>query len=277
MQSPPKLFDTDALAMHRRRAELGAQDDWFLHDYAIDVVQERLQEVNRTFTDTAIVGWQGAQWNEKLGLSAAVVPDNETLDLAQNSCDLIIHALSLHWSNDPVGQLVQMRRALRPDGLMIAVMFGGQTLQELRIAFAQAESRVLGGISPHITPMGEIRDLGGLLQRAGYALPVADSMDVNLSYQSPLQLMHELRNMGETNVLEQRQKRMMRRDVLAAMLDEYQSAFSTPDGRVNATMEFVFLTGWAHSDTQQKPLRPGSAQSRLAQALGVAERNLDND
>ncbi|PIB26540.1 SAM-dependent methyltransferase [Amylibacter kogurei] len=277
MQSPPKIFDTEALAMHRQRATCGDQGDWFLHDYAIDVVQERLQEVNRTFTDPTIIGWQGAQWNKKLGLSATVIPDTDTLDLMPNSCDLIIHALSLHWSNDPVGQLVQMNRALRPDGLMIAVMFGGQTLQELRIAFAQAESRVLGGISPHIAPMGEIRDLGGLLQRAGYALPVADAIDVNLSYQTPMHLMRELRGMGETNALMQRQKSPMRRDVLSAMIDEYQSTFATPDGRVNATMEFVFLTGWAPSDTQQKPLRPGSAQSRLAQALGVAERDLESE
>lgn len=197
--------------------------------------------------------------------------DQDTLDLKQNSYDLIIHALSLHWANDPVGQLIQMRRALRPDGLMIAVMFGGQSLHELRFAFIQAETAILTGIRPHVSPMGEIRELGALLQRAGYGLPVADSILQNVTYKSALHLMKELRAMGETNILSQRQKTFLRRDVLDRVNKEYHSIYSTSDGRIKATVEFIFLTGWAPSDTQQKPLRPGSAHSRLADALGVSE------
>jgi len=181
----------------------------------------------------------------------------------------------LHWTNDPVGQLVQMRHALQPDGLMIAVMFGGQTLQELRIAFAEAEARVEGGISPRIAPMGEIRDLGGLLQRAGYALPVADSITLNVEYDTPIHLMNDLRNMGETNSLYER-RRVLKRETLAMAAEIYSSNYTKTSGRIGATFEFVFLTGWAPSDDQQKPLRPGSAQQSLADALGTTEYNSEN-
>ena len=271
MQQPPKLFDLDALAAHRARADNAGADIWFLHDRAIDIVSEKLKDVNRSFTDIAIVGPRAAEWAKKLGLLANCVIDAERLDLEQAKYDLIIHAMSLHWANDPVGQLIQMRRALRPDGMMIAALFGGETLHELRIAFSQAESAVMDGISPRVIPMGEIRELGGLLQRAGYALPVADNDLFTVSYETVLHLMNELRMMGESNAMIARIKTSMTKELLQAVAAKYTALFPSDEDRITATFELVFLTGWAPSDDQQKPLRPGSAKTRLSDALGVPE------
>jgi len=267
MSMPPILFDHDALAKRRNRANGTA---WFLHDRAIDMIHERISEVNRQFTKIAIVGFRAAEWADALNLNATCVSDTDTLDLGENSFDLIIHAMGLHWANDPIGQLVQMRRALQPDGLMIAVSFGGQTLSELRIAFAQAETDIMGGMSPRIAPMGEIRDLGGLLQRAGLALPVADNQSLNVTYETPIALMHDLRAMGETNIMTARHKTPMSRALLNGMHAQYQNHF-TEDGRIYATFDLIFLTGWAPSADQQQPLKPGSAKTRLADALGTLE------
>ena len=273
MQQPPSLFDRAALDAHRARSAGRDTEAWFLHEQAASLVSERLEEVNRTFTEIAVVGWRPEIWG-RLGTGVRHIADDELLDLTEASCDLIVHAMALHWANDPVGQLVQMRRALKPDGLMIATFFGGQTLHQLRIALAEAESSVAGGLSPRVAPMGDIRDLGGLLQRAGFALPVADHVEFNVSYQTPLHLMHDLRAMGETNALTGRRRAALRRDVLAAALEAYRTHFADhddDDGRVMATFDLIFLTGWAPSADQQKPLRPGSAQASLAEALGTVE------
>ena len=272
MQNPAKLFDTNALSLHRARARHSGNAAWFLHEFAADRVHERLEDINRSFTKPAFVGWNADVWHNTLGLKWATAPDTEIIDLNETSHDLIINGLTLHWANDPVGQLAQMRRALRPDGLMIAALFGGQTLNELRTAFAEAETRVEGGISPRVAPMAEIRDLGALLQRAGFALPVADSITLNVEYDTPVHLMNDLRNMGETNALDNRRK-TLRRETLAVASDIYSSHFQKDSGRIEATFELVFLTGWAPSANQQKPLRPGTAQQRLATALGTTEQN----
>lgn len=248
-----------------------------MHDQAIDVIHERLSEVNRRFTNVAIVGFRAQEWAKALNVSASVFADQDALGLPEQSFDLIIHAMGLHWANDPVGQLIQMQRALQPDGMMIATCFGGQTLSELRIAFAQAETSVLGGLSPRIAPMGEIRDLGGLLQRAGFALPVADNIALNVSYENPIKLMHDLRAMGETNVMANRMKRPISRPLLSKVINQYFENFSDTDNRVQATFDLIFLTGWAPSADQQKPLRPGSAKTRLADALGTLENNFEKD
>ena len=270
MQSPPNLFDRQLLTERRARAAgFGTQGD-FLHSELADQMSERLKEVNKTFTDVAIVGPRAGLWAEILG-NAKLVADDEVLDLAESSYDLVVHGLALHWANDPVGQLVQMRRALRPDGLLIAAMFGGQTLHELRSSLAEAETEIEGGLSPRVAPMGEIRDLGGLIQRAGLALPVADSVLLNVTYETPLHLMRDLQAMGETNVMVARRKTPMRRATLLRAMEIYAQNFSEA-GRISATFEVVFLTGWAPSENQQKPLRPGSAQARLADALGVPEQ-----
>ena len=276
MPIPPALFDADLLARRRARAaRLGGAD--FLHEAVAAEVAERLREVNRTFRAPAVVGPRAALWAGILadeGLPAArAVPDAEVLDLVEGAHDLVVHALGLHWANDPVGQLVQARRALRPDGLMIAALFGGETLHELRRALAEAEVATTGGLSPRVAPMGEIRDLGGLLQRAGLAMPVADSRRFDVTYPTPVALMRELRTMGETNVMRDRERRPMTRAMLAETLARYDARFGLADGRVPATFDVIFLTGWAPAEDQPKPLRPGSAAARLADALGAEERS----
>ncbi len=269
MQTPSILFDTNLLAQRRARAALLPAAD-FLHHEIADQVQERLQEVNKSFADRIVIGPQPDIWAKTL--DARPVPFADTLALAPQSADLIVHALGLHWANDPVGQLVQARNALRPDGLLIASLFAGQTLHELRAAFADAEIKTTGGLSPRVAPMGEIRDLGGLIQRAGLALPVADSMRLTVTYDHPLTLMRELRAMGESNIMTARRRTPLRRDTLSWVCEVYQTRFGLPNGRIPATFEIVFLTGWAPSANQQKPLRPGSATSRLADALNTAEQ-----
>jgi SAM-dependent methyltransferase len=275
MQTAPALFDTDLLARRRARAGRGAGAD-FLHEAMAAEVSERLKEVNRTFTAPAVVGPRAALWAERLaegGLAPSqAVPDSEPLGLAEGAHDLLVHALALHWSNDPVGQLVQSRRALRPDGLFLGLLFGGETLAELRTVLAAAEVEVTGGLSPRVAPMGEIRDLGGLLQRAGFAMPVADSHRLTVTYATAFDLMRDLRAMGETNVLRDRLRRPTRRAVFLRAAELYAERFAGPDGRIPASFEIVVLTGWAPAPDQPKPLRPGSARMRLADALGVPER-----
>jgi len=270
MTTPPKLTDTIQLARNRRRA---TADAMFLQEDAAAEIKDRLKEVNRRFTKPAVVtGFPDIWENEFPG--ACIVPDDEVLDLAPGAHDLVIHGLCLHWANDPVGQLVQARRALKPDGLFLGVLFGGQTLCELRAALSEAEISLTGGLSPRILPMGEIRDLGGLLQRAGFALPVADSATRHVTYADAMALMRDLRAMGEANALDQRQKRPAPRRLFQQAARLYADTFGTSEGRIPATFETVFLTGWAPDDSQQKPLRPGSATTRLADALGTEETPL---
>ncbi len=268
MQTPPDLTDRDALARFRARVARMANPALFLHQEVAFEIQERLSLVNRRFTDPAVVTgfpqvWQGFE-------AARIVPDDDVLDLREGTHDLVIHALGLHWANDPVGQMVQARRALKPDGLFMAVLFGGQTLTELRAVLAEAEVAVTGGLSPRVAPMAEIRDAGALLQRAGFALPVADSVTQVVTYASALHLMRDLRAMGEVNALAARNRQPLRRGVLAEAMRLYEREFGD-GGRVRATFEMIFLTGWAPAADQPQPLRPGSATARLADALGTKE------
>ena len=267
-----KLTDTAALARQRSRASF---DALFLHEAAADEVEDRMAVVNKAFTKPAIVTGFPQFWSSRFP-TADLTADAETLALSPQSHDAVIHAMSLHWANDPVGQLIQCRRALRSDGLMLAVCLGGQTLHELRACLGQAEAEVTGGMSPRIAPMGELRDLGGLLQRAGFALPVADSLPLTVSYSDAWALMRDLRAMGETNALAQRLRKPTRRNVFERAATLYSAHFGEGTGRVTATFELIFLTGWAPDDSQPKPLRPGSAQQRLADALGTDETKLPN-
>ncbi|MEL7471078.1 MAG: methyltransferase domain-containing protein [Pseudomonadota bacterium] len=292
--SRPRLFDSARLATRRDRAERcgfqGRGD--FLHAEVATLLGERLGEVTRAFDNAAIVGSGGGlhhailaphiqdiqqvEWSERRAERAGVeaTPFSETLPFAEASLDLVVSMLEMHWLNDPVGHLIQLRRALRPDGLMIAALFGGETLNELRNALTQAEVDVTGGLSPRIAPMGEIRDLGGLLQRAGLTMPVADSERIRTSYPDIIALMRDLRAMGETNILTDRRRVPMRRDMLARAGAIYAEKHSLPDGRLSATFEVIFLTGWAPAPDQPVALRPGSAKARLADALSVEEHGL---
>jgi SAM-dependent methyltransferase len=248
----------------------------FLHEFAQDDLQERLLEVNRRFMKPALVTAFPAFWQAGFADTPTFEPA-ELLSLEPGTRDLVIHALALHWANDPLGQLIQCRRALRPDGLFLGVMFGGQTLNELRTALAEAEARITGGLSARVLPMGEIRDLGALMQRAGFALPVADSVTQTVLYPDLPALMADLRAMGETSALSARPRRFTRRKVLAEAEAIYRANFPAPDGRIAATFELIFLTGWAPHESQQQPLRPGSAKARLADALRVPEQPLKGD
>ncbi|BBU59169.1 SAM-dependent methyltransferase [Mameliella alba] len=270
MPNPPRLTDRHALTLHRARARAEAL---FLHEAARDDAQDRLAMVNKGFTDIAVITPFPQVWQPHFP-QATCIADTEVLDLDEGAHDLVIHALCLHWADDPVGQLIQCRRALRPDGLCLVLTLGGQTLHELRAALAQAETEVTGGLSPRVAPMGEIRDLGALLQRAGLALPVADSAPLTASYASPLHLMHELRAMGEGNALEGRLRHPTRRAVLLRAAEIYAREFTLPNGRVPATFEIITLTGWAPDASQPQPLRPGSAAQRLADALNTSETPL---
>jgi SAM-dependent methyltransferase len=264
------LTDRAALTRHRARAARLPDRALFLHEEAIAEVQERLAEVNRPFTDIAVVTAEPTLWQAALP-GARMIADAPVLDLDVGTQDLVIHALCLHWADDPLGQIIQCARALRPDGLFLAALFGGRTLHELRAALAEAEIAATGGLSPRVLPMGEIRDLGALLQRAGLALPVADTLTRAVSYRDALHLMADLRGMGETNALATRLRRLTARGVMAEAAARYAAAFGLPGGRVRATFEIVFLTGWAPHPDQQVPLRPGSARQRLADALGARE------
>ena len=260
------MTDRTALTRNRRRATVLLLQQLVVHE-----VEERLKEVNRTFTAPIVVTGFPQMWPEMPN-----VADDDVLNLPEQAHDLVIHALALHWANDPVGQLIQCRRALRPDGWLLALMFGGQTLHELRTCLAQAESDVTGGLSPRILPMGEIRELGGLLQRAGFGLPVADSFTTKILYRDAYHLMRDLRAMGEGNALADRLRHPTGRAVFARAADLYNDLRGS-DGLIPATFEIVALSGWAPHDTQQKPLRPGSAANRLAQALKTAEHPLPRD
>ena len=266
----PRLVDPARLARSRARARLDVAG--FLHDEAKAELQERLIDVNRRFTAPALVTAFPAYWAD-LAPSARIVAPDEVLDLTPGAHDLVIHAMALHWADDPVGQIVQCRRGLRPDGLFLSAAFGGETLVELRAALAQAETEVMGGLSPRVAPMAEIRDMGALLQRAGLALPVADRLPKTVTYRDAYALMADLRAMGETNALAARHRTTVPRALFTRLSEVYSARFPAADDekRIRASFEIVFLSGWAPHDTQQKPLRPGAAKARLADALGTSE------
>lgn len=265
--APPRLTDRAALLRNRARADRAGREDW-LHELALAEVQDRLADINRRFTAAAVVTGNPDFWHAAMP-GARVVADAPKLDLDPAAHDLVIHALALHWADDPVGQIVQAARALRPDGLFLAVLPGGQTLAPLRAALAQAEVEVTGGLSPHIAPFGEIRDLGALVQRGGLALPVADQITQAVSYRDLFHLARDLRAMGEGNALDRRLRRPTARAVMLRAAEILATTAPDPDnpGRIRLGLDLVFLTGWAPAENQQKPLRPGSAQIRLADAL----------
>ncbi len=263
----PALIDRKALLRQRNRAVRSGHVD-VLHRIAAAEIEDRLAEINRSFTSPAVVSGFPDLW-QRLVPKACPVRDDPVLGLEPGAHDLVIHAMALHWAEDPVGQIAQCARALRPDGLFIGVAPGGQTLYEARGALAQAEAEVTGGLSPRILPMGEIRDLGALLSRAGLALPVADLMRQHASYRDLRHLARDLRAMGEGNAMAGRLRWPTRREVFARAAEIYADRHADRDdpSRIATTFDLVFLTGWAPAATQQKPLRPGSARTRLADAL----------
>lgn len=239
-------------------------DGMFLQQAAADEVKDRLELVNRRFTRLAVVTGFPEIWRAVFP-EAVVVADDDILALEPGSHDLVIHGLSLHWANDPVTQLFQCHQALVPDGMFIGVTYAGQTLHELRAVLAETEVEITGGLSPRVLPMAEIRDLGHMLQMAGLALPVADAALRRVTYADLWALMRDLRAMGEGNALREHAGPTPRR-FFARAAHRYAEAYGE-NGRIPATFEMVFLTGWAPHESQQQPLKPGSAVARLADAL----------
>ena len=269
----PILFDRALMRRRVRRALLQGPASFLLDRVAEDMV-ERLNAVLRKFTAAADIGTPGNQVRQALAgrlgaLTPVEVPDNESegLSLKPQSRDLVISALALQFVNDLPGVLAQIRRALKPDGLLLAAMIGGDTLTELRQAFAAAEAEFEGGVSPRVAPFADLRDVGALLQRTGFALPVTDIDRIVVRYDSAFALMHDLRRMGATNVLVERRRAPTRRATLLRMAQIYGERFADPDGRIRATFEVIWLSGWAPHESQQQPLKPGSAKASLAEAV----------
>jgi SAM-dependent methyltransferase len=296
--SPPRIFDRDLLRRRLDRAAPGYAGADFLKRRAAGDIVMRLEAIMRDFPRAVDLGARNGAFAQALAASDAaprvgllveadlsgrmlagrsgmrVLADEERLPFAPASLDLIVSSLSLHWANDVIGALVQARLALKPDGLFIGALFGGATLTELRQSLTAAELELTGGAGPRVSPFADPSDAAGLLQRAGFALPVADVDRVTVRYDHPLKLMADLRRMGETSVLAERHPRPLTRRVLARAFELYQQNFADADGRLPATFEILTLTGWSPSETQQKPLRPGSAKMRLADALGGEEHSV---
>src|SRR6516165_10676278 len=295
---PPLIFDRQLVRARRRRA-LGLGPETFLIDRVAEDFADRLKAVLRRFDVAADLGTPTGAVREALArngsiatmiavdpligpapgfagdeASAAqlrVAADEEALPFAAGALDLVVSGLALQAVNDLPGVLVQIRRALKPDGLFLAALLGGDTLTELRQSFAAVESECEGGASPRVAPFADVRDMGMLLQRAGFALPVADVDRVAVRYPNPLALLRDLRRMGAANPLVERRRTPLRRATLMRVMDIYATRFADPDGKVRASFDIIWLSGWAPHESQQQPLRPGSAKTRLADALGTRE------
>ncbi|MGH6958497.1 MAG: methyltransferase domain-containing protein [Caulobacteraceae bacterium] len=297
MSGPPRLFNR---ALHRRRlarAAAGFGEASFLKRRAAEDIVQRLETIRREFPRAVDLGARDGAFARALADSEAlakvgflvetdlseamlqgrggalVAADEERLPFAEGSLDLVVSSLALHWTNDFVGALIQIRQSLKPDGLFLGAMLGGSTLFELRAALTTAELELRGGAGPRVSPFADAYDAAGLLQRAGFALPVADVDKVTVRYAHLVGLLADLRAMGETSVLVEGAGRPLNRSVLSRAGEIYAERFAGPDGRIEATFEIVTLTGWSPHESQQKPLRPGSARMRLADALGARERS----
>jgi SAM-dependent methyltransferase len=294
--APPLLFDR---ALHRKRLDRAAPrfaEAGFLKARAAADLVERLEAIVRDFPRAVDLCARDGGFARALAESPArehvgllvetdlsarmlahrsgprVVLDEERLPFAPGSLDLVVSSLGLHWTNDLPGALVQIRRALKPDGLFLAALLGGSTLIELRTCLFEAEAEVTGGAGPRVSPFAEALDAAALLQRAGFALPVVDSDRAVTRYSDPLKLLRDLRAMGETNALLDRPPRPLTREVLARAMALYAARFADGQGRLKATFEILTITGWTPHESQRKPLKPGSAKVRLADALGTVER-----
>jgi SAM-dependent methyltransferase len=269
----PILFDRALLRARQSRARRG-EPATFLLDRVAEDIEERLHAVLREFADVAEIWTPGEVLRrpsrDRFKSLTSISLDEtgqEVLPLAPESLDLVVSALAFQFVNDLPGVLAQIRRALRPDGLLLAAMLGGDTLTELRQCFAAAEAECEGGVSPRVAPFADLRDVGALLQRAGFALPVTDVDRVVVRYDSAFALMQDLRRMGATNILVERRRMPTRRATMLRMAQIYGERFADSDGRIRATFDVIWLSGWAPHASQQKPLQPGSAKASLAEAV----------
>ena len=299
MSSDLQIFDRRAVRHHRDRAAAGWPEFDFLFREAGERLADRLDDVTRRFPVALDLGCHDGLLGELIGRrggierlvrcdlspamaaraaarerpGATLVADEEALPFAAASFDLVLSNLSLHWVNDLPGCLLQIRRILKPDGLFIASLLGGGSLAELRQSLLQAELAERQGASPRVSPFADLADMAGLMQRAGFALPVADSDRLTVTYGDALRLMADLRGMGEANAVLARPRHFTSRRVLAAATAHYREQFADAEGRLPATFQIIFVTGWAPDESQQRPLAPGSARTRLADALGTEEHS----
>ncbi|MEM7569305.1 MAG: methyltransferase domain-containing protein [Pseudomonadota bacterium] len=280
-----RIFDSRAVRLRRQRASRIADDGaLFVHKAAAQNLVERRNDIPRDFNRIAIIGGRGLLNAETLRADEAVMLDSaegllagegclsdvDLLPLKDGAFDAIFSLLTLHTANDLPGALIQINRALKPDGVFIGALFSIGTLETLRQAFLVAESETGGGASPRVAPFVDVRDAGGLLQRAGFAMPVADSEEIAVRYSDPMRLVQDLRAMGETNTLDARDRRFLRRDTFAQVLTALGQSVDD-EGKIPVSFHITYVTGWAPGPGQPKPLPPGSAKTRLADALGTAE------
>jgi len=301
MGAPTTIFDRHQTRRARARAAARIDQADFLHTRCAEEICDRLAGINRTFSRILLLGDVTGQVARTLrpqsatsadrrlvatdsapamlarrrtgspGQPPMLVCEEELLPFADSSFDLIVSILSLHKANDLPGALIQLRRSLKPDGLLLASLFGATTLHELRQCFLNVEARSAHGVSPHVFPFADVRDMGSLLQRAGFAMPVTDSDEVTVSYRTAFDLMRDLRAMGETNSLVERRRTFLRRTTLFETAQAYAQTFPAPNGKIRATFEILNLTAWAPGPNQPQPLKPGSASHRLADALNTTE------
>ena len=284
----PGPFEPRLVRQRKRRAAKTFREAAFLHRRVVADLADRLEAIPRPFPRALALGGDGLLSEEvrarpelsaRIGeiveadIASGIEIDPEHLPFAEESFDLIVSPLALHTVNDLPGALIQIRRALKPDGLMLAALFGGETLNELRLSLIEAESELTGGAGPRVAPFADLQDVAALLQRAGFALPAADRDVTTVRYAEPMRLLADLRAMGETAALAERNPRALSRRILVRTFEIYRARFSDPDGRVRATFEILTATGWALHESQQKPLKPGSAKARLADALKTQEKS----
>jgi NADH dehydrogenase [ubiquinone] 1 alpha subcomplex assembly factor 5 len=296
MPQPTEIFDQALLIERRRRAANSGHDGRFLLTRVLEDVSERLSFIQRQFPTCLLLNAYDRQAVEDIqslpNIGTVIAADNDAallancpepkvvlspaaLPFSDGALDCIISPLTLHWINDLPGRLIQFRQALRKDGLLLAILPGGRTLHELRASWLAAEEELTGGVSPRVAPFVDIRDFGGLLQRAGFALPVVDSELVTVTYPNPIALYRDLKGMGASNCLTDRRLMPVTRRLLTRASEIYIDRFSTADGsKIVATIELLTATAWTPDESQQKPLRPGSAKTRLAEALGVEEKKI---
>ncbi len=288
-----KVFAPRLVRAHRTRAATRLAEHDFLFRAVAERLADRLADIKRTFPLALDLGCHGGEFGQIVGARGgveklvqcdpapamahragglALAAEADALPFGEGKFDLIVSNMSLHWVNDLPGALVQIRRALKPDGLFLAALAGGGTLGELRGALLEAETELAGGASPRVSPFVDLRDAGALLQRAGFALPVADGDLIPVRYENALRLMADLRGMGEANALAAMSRHFTRRGIILRATEIYHEHHEGDDGRVPASFQIVYLTGWAPDTSQQKPLKPGSATARLADALGAEEK-----
>ena len=286
----PDLFDQPALYRNLSRAAANGNLPGFLDDIAATELVDRFESISRRFSHIAIIAHDASRIVDAIN---PLLADDCTIseisalaggrvfldspNLASGAFDCIFACPGLEWANDLPGSLSRLRHALKPDGVLLAAMLGGQSLHELRASWLQAETMLRGGASPRVAPFCDVRDAGGLLQRAGFALPVVDTDRLKVRYDNALALMTELKALGLSNIVAERQRSLVTPNLMAMACAHYDQTFADPDSRVYATFQMVYLTGWSPHESQPKPLRPGSAKTRLADALRVDERKLPRD